>query len=125
MCSKGMMQTSASSSATALQVWWSPTMPSSPMISPAIWNPVTCSWPFSVDTVVLNVPVRMAKSDWKGAPRPNSTSPLARRLRPATSVSSLIISSRSMPTGMHSSRRLQFEQATLKASGFMAVSVLC
>ncbi|MCY1557368.1 hypothetical protein D9M68_942150 [compost metagenome] len=34
--SNGMMQTSASSSATASQEWWSLTMPSMPMISPVI-----------------------------------------------------------------------------------------
>ena len=56
----GMTQTSASSSATASQVWRSRATPSSPMISPAIWKPVTWSRPSGAVMQFLKNPVRIA-----------------------------------------------------------------
>ena len=111
--SNGMTQTSASSRATASQVWWSFTMPSSPMISPAIWKPVTWSRPSSDVTQVLKKPVRMANSELKASPLRNSAPPRLILRRVATTSSRRCSSSGLRPTGMHSSRRLQLEQATL------------
>ncbi len=112
MRSKGMTQTSASSSATASQVWWSLTMPSRPMISPAIWKPVTWSRPSSAVTQVLKNPVRIANSDWNTSPLRNRVVPRLTLRRTATTSSMRASSWGLRPTGMHSSRRLQFEHAT-------------
>ena len=57
---KGIVHTSLSSSATALQVWISLLMPSRPSSSPVIWKPVTWSRPSSISTSVLKKPLRIA-----------------------------------------------------------------
>jgi hypothetical protein len=90
----------------------------------AIWKPVTWSRPSSDDTQVLKKPVRTANSDWNSSPARNSMSPRPTVRRVATIVSSWSSCSLDMPTGRHSSRRLQLEQATLKGSSRMPCAVL-
>ena len=64
----------------------------------------------------MKKPVRTAYSDAKGSPARYSASPRTTVRRVATMASRRSICSTDMPTGRHSSRKLQLPQATLNGS---------
>ena len=65
----------------ASTAWRPASMPSSPISSPPIWKPVTCSAPWFVVTTVLKKPVQISKTASNRSPARNSDSPCAPRAR--------------------------------------------
>jgi hypothetical protein len=119
MRSKGITQTSESSSATASQVWWSLTMPSRPEHLAGHLEAGHLVAAVLGGTQVLKKPVRMAYSEV-------NFSPLLKQRAAALDLAAhghhFVERSSSCafrPMGMHSSRRLQLEQATLMDWTFM------
>ncbi len=108
-----MTQTSESSNATASTWWLRLPKPSSPINSPAIWKPVTCSRPSFDAMAVLKKPVHTANTEANGSPAWNKRSPRATFCRAVTRRASMNSSSCLLsPTGRQISRRLQVEHTT-------------
>src|SRR6185503_16835418 len=85
-------------------------MPSRPISSPPMKNPVTCSRPSPSTTLVLKNPLRIAYTVLNSSPALNSASPRFRRRRAYTMFSTRRRSSTHTAPGRHSSRRLQLAQ---------------